>query len=165
MENDRLDPVDRRLLRLLEQDARLSFADLAEQVGLSKTPCWKRVRALESAGYIRAYRALIDRQAIGLSLQAFVQVSVAFDKHEAFEAAARGHDSIVSCHATTGSADYLLVVMVANMDALDELLRKQLGRMPGVRSFVTSIAMQEIKIGSLLTTAAEVAQARRRAGA
>ena len=152
LKNERFDSLDLRLLKLLEQDGRLSFAELAERVGQSKTVCWKRVRALERRGIVSGYRALIDRQAIGLELQAFVQVSVTFDQHEAFEAAVRNHDLIVSCHATTGNADYLLVVMVPDMSALDELLRKQLGRMAGVRSFITSIAMQDIKAGTLLTS-------------
>jgi Lrp/AsnC family leucine-responsive transcriptional regulator len=152
MKNEKLDSIDRQLLHRLEHEARLSFAELAEQAGLSKTACWQRVRALETAGYIRGYRAVIDRQTLGLELQAFVHVSVSFDKHEAFETAVRGHHAIVSCHATTGNADYMLVVMVPDMSALDDLLRKQLGRMAGVRSFVTSIAMQDIKVGTPLTT-------------
>ncbi len=162
MKNHVLDAIDRQLLYHLEHDARLSFADLAEQAGLSKTACWQRVQTLEHAGYVRGYRAIIDRQTLGLELQAFVHVSVSFDKHEAFEEAVRAHQAVVSCHATTGDADYMLVVMVPDMSALDDLLRKQLGRMAGVRNFVTAIAMQDIKVGTPLTTVMPATKLRRR---
>ncbi len=89
----------------------MSFAALAEIVGLSKTPCWKRVKALEEAGIIRGYRTMLDAALLGFGLEAFVQVSIDFELSEAFEAAVRRHPLIWRCHATTGEADYLLHIV------------------------------------------------------
>ncbi|KAA0695680.1 Lrp/AsnC family transcriptional regulator [Neorhizobium sp. P12A] len=140
-----LSPIDQKIVSALEADARLSFAALAEAVGLSKTPCWKRVKALEEAGVIRGYRTMLDPAQLGFGLEAFVQVSIDFELSEAFEAAVRKHPLIWRCHATTGDADYLLHVLAADMGALDRLLRQELSRLPGVRRTVTSMSTREIK--------------------
>jgi DNA-binding Lrp family transcriptional regulator len=137
--------IDQKIVSALEADARLSFAALAEVVGLSKTPCWKRVKALEEAGVIRGYRTMLNPAQLGFGLEAFVQVSIDFELSEAFEAAVRKHPLIWRCHATTGDADYLLHVLAADMAALDRLLRQELSRLPGVRRTVTSMSTREIK--------------------
>lgn len=118
--------LDQKIVAALEADARLSFAALADVVGISKTPCWKRVKALEEAGVIRGYRTLLDPAMLGFGLEAFVQVSIDFEFSDAFEAAVRKHPLIWRCHATTGDADYLLHVMAADMVALDRMLRQEL---------------------------------------
>ena len=140
-----LDRIDRALLTALERDARQSFAQLGEAVGLSKTPAWKRVQALEAAGVIAGYRALINPQAVGLEIQAFVQVEVAFERHDAFEAAVKRHASVLACTATAGDADYVLEVRARTMPDLDQLLRQELCRLPGVKRFSTTIGMKIIK--------------------
>ncbi|MEF0940337.1 Lrp/AsnC family transcriptional regulator [Rhizobium sp. BR 362] len=140
-----LDALDHKIVAALEADARISFAALAEQVGLSKTPCWKRVKALEEAGVIRGYRTLLDPAQLGFGLEAFVQVSIDVERFDAFEAAVRHHPLIWRCHATTGEADYLLHILAADMAALDRLLRQELNRLPGVRHTVTSMSTREIK--------------------
>ncbi len=137
--------LDQKIVSALEADARLSFAALAEAVGLSKTPCWKRVKALEEAGVIRGYRTLLDPALLGFGLEAFVQVSIDFELSEAFEAAVRRHPLVWRCNATTGDADYLLHILAADMAALDRLLRQELSRLPGVRRTVTSMSTREIK--------------------
>jgi DNA-binding Lrp family transcriptional regulator len=137
--------LDQKIVAALEADARLSFAALADVVGISKTPCWKRVKALEEAGVIRGYRTLLDPAMLGFGLEAFVQVSIDFEFSDAFEAAVRKHPLIWRCHATTGDADYLLHVMAADMVALDRMLRQELSRLPGVRRTVTSMSTREIK--------------------
>jgi Lrp/AsnC family transcriptional regulator, leucine-responsive regulatory protein len=145
-----MDRIDLAILLALEADGRLSFADLGEQVGLSKSPCWKRVHALEQAGVIQGYKAIVDPLAIGLETTAFIQVVVAFDQHDAFEAAVLRHPRILSAHATVGEADYLLHVIAPGMPALDEFLRQELWRLPGVQRFVTTMAMRTIKpLGSV----------------
>ena len=106
-----LNPLDQKIVTALEADARLSFAALADQVGLSKTPCWKRVKALEEAGVIRGYRTMLDPALLGFGIEAFVQISIDPERFEAFEAAVREHPLIWRCHATTGEADYLLHVL------------------------------------------------------
>ena len=140
-----MDMIDRKIIRLLEQDARISFAELADTVGLSKTPCWKRVKTLEEEGLITGYRALIDAAALGFGLEAFVQVSLQPEASEAFETAVRRHPLVRRCHATTGEADYLLEIMAVDMAALDALLRQEISRLPGVRRTVTAMMTRAIK--------------------
>jgi len=140
-----LHKTDLAILARLESDARLSFAELGEAVGLSKSSCWKRVQALEQAGAIRGYRTLVDPAALGLDTVAFVAVTVAFDRHAEFEQAAIRHDLILACHATIGEADYLLRVITPSMAELDHLLRQELWRLPGVQRFTTTMAMRTIK--------------------
>jgi Lrp/AsnC family leucine-responsive transcriptional regulator len=140
-----LDALDRKIVGLLESDARISFAALAEHLNLSKTPCWKRVKALEDAGIIRGYSARLDPSRLGFGIEAFIQTSVDFELYEAFEEAVRKHPLILRCHATTGEADYLLHVVAVNMADLDRVLRKEISRLPGVRRTVTSMATREIK--------------------
>ena len=140
-----LSALDIKIVSALESDARMSFAALAEHVGLSKTPCWKRVKALEEAGLIRGYTTLLDPAQLGFGLEAFVQVSIDFELSDAFEAAVRRNPLIWRCHATTGEADYLLHILAVDMVALDRQLRQELSRLPGVRRTVTSMSTREIK--------------------
>lgn len=151
-----MDKIDRILVRLLEGDGRLSYADLSERAGLSKAACWKRVQALEAQGVIKGYRAELDAAALGLTTLAFVQVSVAFDKHEAFERAVAAHPAVLACHATVGATDYLLQVIMPDMAALDDFLRQSLWRLPGVERFSTTLAMRAIKdAGRLISEPAQ----------
>jgi len=140
-----LDGIDRRILERLQQEGRLSNAELAEKVGLSSSPCWRRVKALEEAGVIRGYRTALDPARLGFGLEAFVQVSIDVERFDVFEAAVRRHPLIWRCHATTGEADYLLHILATDMAALDWLLRQELNRLPGVRHTVTSMSTREIK--------------------
>jgi Lrp/AsnC family leucine-responsive transcriptional regulator len=146
-----MDRIDLAILLALEAEGRLSYAELGERVGLSKSPCWKRVAALEQAGAIQGYRAVVEPAALGLETTAFVQVIVAFDQHDAFEAAVLKHPRILSAHATVGEADYLLHVLAPGMPALDEFLRQQLWRLPGVQRFTTTMAMRTIKPAGSIT--------------
>jgi Lrp/AsnC family leucine-responsive transcriptional regulator len=140
-----MDSLDRKIVGLLESDARISFAALAERVNLSKTPCWKRVKALEDVGIIRGYTTRLDPARLGFGVEAFIQASVEFELSEAFEDAVRKHPLILRCHATTGEADYLLHIVAVDMADLDRVLRKEISRLPGVRRTVTSMATREIK--------------------
>jgi Lrp/AsnC family leucine-responsive transcriptional regulator len=148
-----LTKIDLAILARLEADARLSYADLGEAVGLSKSAAWKRVQGLELAGAVRGYRALIDPAALGLETVAFVAVTVAFDRHAEFEQAAIRERLILACHATIGEADYLLQVITPSMAELDHFLRQELWRLPGVQRFTTTMAMRTIKTDGPLTQA------------
>ncbi|QUD88375.1 Lrp/AsnC family transcriptional regulator [Phenylobacterium montanum] len=148
-----LSKTDIAVLTALEADARLSFAQLGQAVGLSKSPCWKRVQALEQAGAIKGYRTLLDPAVLGLEVAAFVSVTVAFDRHAEFEQAVARHRAILACHATIGEADYLLKVTTASMADLDHLLRQELWRLPGVQRFTTTMTMRTVKDDGLLTSA------------
>ena len=145
-----MDQIDRRLLTSLEENARQSFAELGEEVGLTKTPCWQRVRELEHSGVIRGYRAEIDPARLGLKVEAFVQV-VSSVRHAEFEAAVLQHPAVLQCFSTAGQADYLLHVLVADILELDTLLRMEIAQLPGVHSISTTVCMKTIKHRSTIT--------------
>jgi Lrp/AsnC family leucine-responsive transcriptional regulator len=140
-----MDKIDHRILTLLEDDARQSFAELGEKVALSKTPCWQRVRELEREGVIRGYRAEIDSRRLGLQVEAFVQVTLSSVQHAEFEAAVLQHPSILQCFTTAGQADYLIHVLVEGIGELDSLLRMEISQLPGVQKIETTVCMKTIK--------------------
>ncbi len=148
-----LDRFDRAILAQLERDGRIGFSTLAERVGLSKTPCWNRVQALEQAGVIRGYRAVLDQKALSVGLNAFVMVRTAFDKHEAFEAAARSHPAVLACYTTAGDSDYILHVAADGVEGLDFLLRNEISRLPGVLRSSSTVCLTTIKEHGPLTDA------------
>jgi Lrp/AsnC family transcriptional regulator, leucine-responsive regulatory protein len=146
-----MDEIDRRLLTSLEGNARLSFAELGEQVGLSKTPCWQRVRDLEREGVIRAYRADIDSAQLGLEVQAFVHVTLSPDHHAEFEAAVLHHPAVLQCFSTARHAGYLMHVLVPGIAELDTLLRMEITQLPGVQRIETTVCMKTIKHRTTIT--------------
>jgi Lrp/AsnC family leucine-responsive transcriptional regulator len=155
------DRTDDAILRILEKDGRLSFNSLAEQIGLSKTPTWARVQALERDHVITGYRAEIDPASVGLDLHAFVQVTITATRHADFEAAVVRHPSIIECYTTAGQGDYLLHVLVTGIAALDEMLRVDIARMPGVQRQTTTIGMKTIKRGASIVECARQGPKRR----
>jgi Lrp/AsnC family transcriptional regulator, leucine-responsive regulatory protein len=155
MERPSLDRIDKAILATLEQEGRLSFAELGERVGLSKSPCWKRVQALEEAGLIRGYKAVIEREKAGATILAHAYISIGFEWHEAFEKAVLGHPCIIACHATVGEADYMLTLLTRDLATLDEFLRSDLSRFPGVKRFATTLTLRTIKSeGSVMAATA-----------
>jgi len=148
------DRADDAILRILEKDGRLSFNSLAEQIGLSKTPTWARVQNLEKKKVITGYRAEIEPAALGLTLHAFVQVTILGTRHAEFEAAVLRHPSVIECFTTAGQGDYLLHVLVPGISALDEMLRTGIARMPGVQRQTTTIGMKTIKRGASIVECA-----------
>jgi Lrp/AsnC family leucine-responsive transcriptional regulator len=146
-----LDKIDRDIVRLLEDDARMSFAELGQRVGLSKTPCWHRVRELERRGLIRGYRAELDAESLGLRVHAFVHVTINAARHAEFEAAAANHRAVLQCFTIAGQADYLMHVLVGEIAQLDELLRMEIRRMPGVQKLETTVCLKTIKPRAPLT--------------
>ncbi len=145
-----MDQIDHKIVALLESDGRISFADLAEQVGLSKTPCWNRVQRLREAGVITGFGARLNPAAVGLGVQCYISVTIGFDAHEHFEAAVCDHRAIMECHTTAGSSDYLLRVYAASVEHLDDLLRYEISKLPGVQSSSTTICLKTIKSGGSL---------------
>jgi Lrp/AsnC family leucine-responsive transcriptional regulator len=141
-----LDGYDRRILEALQEDGRLSNQDLADRIGLSPSPCLRRVRRLEEAGLIGAYRALLNARALGLNLMAFIQISM--DRHtperfENFERHIGDYPEVLECHLITGqSADYLLKVIVADMDGFQALLLNKITRIDGVTGVHSSFVMK-----------------------
>ena len=155
------DRADDAILRILEQHGRLSFNRLAEQIGLSKTPTWARVQSLEKKKIITGYRAQIDPAAMGLGLHAFVQVTITGSQHTEFEGAVLRHPSVIECYTTAGQGDYFLHVLVPGIAALDEILRADISRMPGVQRLVTTVGMKTIKRGGSIVECAASSAARR----
>lgn len=147
---DHLDPFDWRILEALRVEARLSMADLAERVGLSKTPVRARVRRLEAAGFIRGYRAELDADKLGLRQVAFVQVTLNTTTTEAlaaFNAAARAAPEIEACHMIAGGFDYLLKVRTRSVAAYRKALGETIARLPHVAQTSTYLAMESVKEG------------------
>ncbi len=146
-----MDRLDWKIVRELEADGRLSFAELADRVGLSKTPCWGRVRRLEDAGVIQGFSTQVDPAALGLAVQCLAEVRIRFDAHAAFEEAVLAHPAIMECHTTAGDNDYLLRFYARSVEHLDDLLRHDLAKLPGVHRLSTKLCLKTIKARGSLT--------------
>ena len=148
-----LDAIDRRILTELQGNARISNAELAEAVGLSPSPCLRRVRALEAAGVIKGYAALLDAAEVGLPISVFVQVTLERQIEralEAFETAIQGRPEVMECYLMTGDADYLLRVVVSDLAAYERFLKEHLTRVSGVASIKSSFALNQVKYSTAL---------------
>ena len=153
MRDESFDRASRAILRELQRDARLPQQALAERVGLSATPVWRRIRELETRGVIRRWVALLDREKLGL--HACVLANVSLDRHaegvvEGFERQVRACPEIVECHGITGEADYLIKVVVPDMKAYDRFLHEVVFRIPGVASIRTNVVLREVKYETAL---------------
>ncbi|MBX6375401.1 MAG: Lrp/AsnC family transcriptional regulator, partial [Acetobacteraceae bacterium] len=143
-----LDAADRRILRALQRDGRLPIVALAEQVGLSPTPCQRRVKRLEEAGVIARYAAVLDPARIGLPLQAFVLVALSSHAEEvvqAFQRALAARPEVLAAYAMSGEMDYLLHVLAADFEAYAAFALKALLRMPGVKETHSSFVLTTLK--------------------
>lgn len=148
-----LDKFDVAILGELQQDARLTNAELAQRVGLSAAPCWRRVRALEQAGFILGYRAEIDRRKIGLGVLAFVRLDA--DRNtggvtRAMEEAIRQIPEVVSCHYISGTGTFELQVVARDLDSFSQFARDVLLHLPNVKDMHTSFSLGEVKAGGAL---------------
>ncbi|MFZ7089907.1 Lrp/AsnC family transcriptional regulator [Primorskyibacter sp. 2E233] len=143
-----LDQTDRKILRLLRRDSRISNADLAEAVGLSTSSCWRRVRALEDQGVIRNYSVVLDDEKMDLSFQAIVHVHLTRhdpDRLSEFIRAVQTKEEVRECYATTGQSDYHLFVQCRDLNAYNRFLEEFLFRMPAVASAQTNLVLRTIK--------------------
>ncbi|KAK47099.1 Lrp/AsnC family transcriptional regulator [Caballeronia sp. LZ029] len=143
-----IDRIDRAMLVALQQDGRMSVAKLAERVGLSETPCARRLKRLESDGYIEGYRAVLSRKALELGVVAFAQVR--FSVHDRalsdrFEREIQGIPRIVSCHNISGTADYLLQIVARDLDEYGVFMRDVLRTLPGVTAVESMLSLRELK--------------------
>lgn len=142
----KLDAYDRAILRKLQQEGRISNQDLAEEVNLSPSPCLRRVRRLEEEGVIDGYTARLNARQLGLNLMAFIQISM--DKHiperfEGFESAVANFPEVLECHLITGqAADYLLKVVVEDMDGYQQFLLNKITRIEGVSGVQSSFVLK-----------------------
>jgi Lrp/AsnC family leucine-responsive transcriptional regulator len=140
--------TDRKLLEILQRDGHLTNLELAERVNLSPSACLRRVRALEKAGVIRRYVALVDARKVGLALTAFVNVK--FEKRgrmptDAFAKAVRDWPEVLGCHSLTGDMDYVLRVQVEDLDHFSRFVMDSLLKHPGVLDVKSSFVLEEVK--------------------
>jgi Lrp/AsnC family transcriptional regulator len=148
-----LDAYEKRILRLLQEDASLSNAEIAEKVGLSASPCWRRIDRLERAGFIKRRVALLDRRKVGLNAQIFAQVKL--NAHgranlDEFAAAIRDLPEVLECYVMMGSVDFLLRIVAPDIEAYEKLFFNRLSQLPGVQEVNSTVALSEIKATTAL---------------
>ena len=143
----KLDKVDRRILDVLQRDGRISVTDLAERVGLSPTPCARRVRQLETSGLIQGYAAIVDPKRAGQTIQAIVQLKLERSDEvvERFRRTLIERPEVLACYTMTGEMDFLLHVIVRDIEALSDFTMRRLLRVPGVRDVTSSIVLETVK--------------------
>jgi Lrp/AsnC family leucine-responsive transcriptional regulator len=148
-----LDKFDLAILNELQQNGRLTNAELAHRVGLSAAPCWRRVRALETSGFIRGYHADIDRQKIGLDVLAFVRLDAAQNSGEMLhklEEAIRHLPEVTSCHYISGTGTFELQVVSRDLNTFSQFARDVLINLPNVKDLHTSFSLGEVKAAGAL---------------
>lgn len=148
-----LDAIDLRILRHLQADSSMSNVELARRVGLSPSPCLARVKALQAAGVVRRYVALLDAQQLGLNLNVFISISLKQQTRaalEAFEAKVCARDEVMECYLMTGDADYLIRVAMPDMAALERFILEQLSPMREVEKIRSSFALKQVRYKTAL---------------
>ena len=148
-----LDEIDYRILARLQDNARISNSDLAREIGLSPSPCLRRVRDLENSGAIKGYAALLEPAVVGLPVSVFVQVTLERQVETAledFERTVLARPEVMECYLMTGDADYLMRIVVADVTAYEQFLKEYLTRAPGVASINSSFALNQVKYGTAL---------------
>lgn len=143
-----LSKTDIKILQLLQQDARITNQHLADEIGLSASPTWRKVRKLEEDEVIQGYRAVLNRKKIGLNVMVFVRVTIgSHSEAEArkFEQEVMALDNVVSCYSIGGDADFLLQVVAADMDAYAEFAMSVIRRLPGIKEMQSMFVLKEIK--------------------
>lgn len=143
-----LDEIDRKLLRLLQRDSRLSVHDLGEKVGLSASACHRRLKALEGAGLVEGYQAILDARRLGFSMMFFIEISLTSQSRpvlDAFEAAVRDAPEVLECHLMAGQSDYILRVVSRDHEDFERLHRRLLARLPGVARVHSNMSIRTVK--------------------
>ena len=153
MRSSELDPIDWKILETLQDDARIANVDLAEKVNLSPSPCLARVKALERAGYIRRYVTLLDPMRVGLGVIMFVQVRLERQVEPsltAFEKAVSARPEVLECYLMTGTSDYMLRVVVADLQEFERFVTDVLSNIPGIGNIQSSVALKQVKYSTTL---------------
>ena len=148
-----LDEIDRRILAVLQDNARVANVDLAGRVGVSASPCWRRVRELEESGVISRYVTLVEPAALGLQVSVFVQVTLEKQIEAAlehFESAVLARPEVMECYLMTGDADYHLRVVAEDLPAYERFLMDHLTRVPGIANIRSSFALKQVKYTTAL---------------
>jgi Lrp/AsnC family transcriptional regulator, leucine-responsive regulatory protein len=148
-----IDETDLAILASVQAEGRIPISKLAEAVSLSETACARRLKRLETDGYIAGYRAQLDRERMGFGVLAFVQLSVSIHTDEAtraFEAMILGRDEVLSCHNVTGRADFLLQVVAPNLTEYGHFIDRVLRKLPEIKSIESSLCLREMKAAGRL---------------
>jgi Lrp/AsnC family transcriptional regulator len=143
-----LDHFDWKLLALVQQDATRSTTEIADLVGLTQAPCWRRLQRLKDSGYIRAQVALLDRRKIGLNAQIFAQIKLTATGRsnlEAFTDAIREFPQVLDCFVLLGTVDFMLRIVARDIEAYERFFFEKLSRVPGVQEINSMVALSEIK--------------------
>ena len=143
-----LDDIDLRILRVLQEDSSRSTTEIADLVGLSQTPCWRRINRLKEEGFIRGQVALLDRRKVGLNAQIFAQVKLTATGRSnvsAFADAIRGFPEVLECFVLMGTVDFMLRVVAKDIDAYERFFFEKLSEVPGVQEINSMVALSEIK--------------------
>ncbi|ALU59419.1 Lrp/AsnC family transcriptional regulator [Pseudomonas syringae] len=143
-----LSPIDVRILTALQQDGRITNQTLADQIGMSASPCWRRVKQLEEHRYIQGYRAVLDRRKIGLGVMVFIRISI--DSHSEaearkFEKEVMQLEDVVACYSIGGDADFLLQVVAPDLDSFADFAMTVVRRLPGIKEMQSMFVLKEIK--------------------
>jgi Lrp/AsnC family transcriptional regulator len=150
---DDLDLFDRRILRALQEDASVSTTELAAQVGLSQSPCWRRLQRLKQEGYIKGQVALLDRAKIGLNVQIYALIKLTAHGRAnvaQFAQAARAYPEVLECHITLGTIDCMLRIVTSSMQAYEKFFFDKLSVLPGVQEVNSVVSLSEIKSTTVL---------------
>ena len=144
----KIDKTDAKILKLLQYDSRMSNAELSEKIGMSASPCWRRVKQLENTQVIKGYGVLLDRKKIGLGVMVFIRVSI--DSHsekeaKKFEEEVTALDYVVACYSIGGDADFLLQVVSPDLDTYAEFSMSIIRRLPGIKEMQSMFVLKEIK--------------------
>jgi Lrp/AsnC family leucine-responsive transcriptional regulator len=153
MPSAKLDAIDRKILQSLQADGRLSLAELSEKVGLSPSPCLRRVRLLEKAGIIKRYVAMVDQQSVGLPVSVFVSLKLESQRQQMlanFGKLVARWPEVLECYLMTGPRDYLLRVVVEDLAAYERFLKQKLTRVEGIASIESSFALEQVKYTNVL---------------
>ena len=159
--NIEMDAIDRRILRELQQDGRMTVQAIAERVGLSASPCLRRIRQMEDAGIISGYSAVVEQTAIGLPVSVFISIKLERQRAEEldrFGVAIASWPEVMECYLMTGDRDYLLRVVAADLHAYEKFLMDHLTRFPGVANIRSSFALKQVVYRTALPIAAKGAK-------
>ncbi|GAB3290153.1 Lrp/AsnC family transcriptional regulator [Parahaliea aestuarii] len=148
-----IDATDRRILKLLQRDASLSVAELAEQIGMSQPPCWRRIKKLESSGFIERRVALLNRKQLGLRVVVYTEVKLSANGRQAvgdFEEKIQSFPEVTECYVMLGQSDFLLRIVTEDVESYERFFRNHLSQLPGVQDITSSVALSEVKYSTEL---------------
>lgn len=153
MPDPQLDAIDRKILRVLQTDGKISVADLAQKVGLSPSPCSRRIGLLEKAGIIKGYAAIVDQKKVGLPISAFASIKLERQREEdldRFEEIVARWPEVLDCYLMTGQRDYLMRIVAADLEAYERFIKDKLTRLENIASIETSFALGQVKRSEVL---------------